>query len=130
MWTCSKCGASVESTETTCPKCGAPQFETMNVNASSSSSPTTKSDTAPISSGVDNWAIAHIVFTVIFFIAAIGYWIAGADSYSKKAIYYDDAIMYAGMGVASLFLSSLIKGFGFVIKAAKLYLMKNGEKID
>jgi len=129
MWTCSKCGANVESTETICPKCGAPQFEKTNVESSSSQS-TTTTEKAPISSGVDNWAIAHIVFAVIFFIAAIGYWVAGADSYSKKAIYYDDALMYAGMGVASLFLSSLIKGFGFVIKAAKLYLMKNGEKLD
>lgn len=130
MWTCNQCGANVESTDMVCQKCGASQFE----STSSTNTPSTETKPAiekiPISSGVNGWATAYIVFAVIFFIAALCFWAAGADSYSKKAIYYDDALMYAGMGVGSLFMSSLIKGFGFVIRAAKLYLLQNGDKID
>lgn len=128
MWICPNCNTEVESTELVCPKCGASQFEKPTAaNNNVNEKPVEQEE---ISSGVNGWSIAYIVFGIIFLVAALFFWGAGADSYSKKDMYYDSAVNCLGLGIGSFFMSSLVKGFGFVIKASKLYLKKNNVKID
>jgi len=128
-WKCSKCGNYVEYPEIICPICGTPQLKENDVDFSPERVSSAE-EKESISSGVYGWVVFLIVLAIIYLICAVILFIASSNSYSNRDKYVLIAFGCIGIGIASLCLSSLIKGFGYVIKAAKLYLMKNREKLE
>lgn len=127
MWKCNKCGANVESTKTVCPYCGASQFK-LNGSSDSSAEAAKSFEKISISSGLERWVIVYYVCAIILFFASFYFLVTAVSEH--KSYCFEEALIYLCLGISSLFMVALTKGFGYIIKAAKLYLKKNGEPID
>jgi len=129
MWICPNCKREVDDSSIICPNCGSSQDDIPAtpepVKESTPVEPEKK-----ISSGIDWVVTAYGIISFLLFLAAFIYFIMGATSSYKSGIYFENAIMSLGLGLTSLATSYLVKAFGYIVKAAKIYLQKNGENIE
>lgn len=131
MWICPNCKSEVEDSAMICPNCGSSKMVQPAKSETSTASAPAEQEKKKITSGLDWIVTAHGIIAGILFLATVIYFFIGLDSSSYKgSIYFENALICLALGFSALFCRYLVKGFGFIVKAAKLYLMNNGEKIE
>ena len=118
MWTCNECQTANEESVKSCVNCGTPRKEEDSMSIKK----------LKINSGLKGWTIVlNIIGFILIFAAVISFVMALDKHGHKSAIYIEDAIMCIASGLTTFLLSSVLNGFIYVIKAAKLYMVKNGQ---
>lgn len=130
MWICAKCKSQVDDYYVTCPNCGSSQEDKPSIPDTSADSTPVEPEKKVITSGVDWIVTAYGIISVILFLATVIYFIMGMTSNYRGSIYMENAVMCLALGFTSLFTGYLVKAFGYIVRAAKIYLQKNGENIE
>lgn len=124
MLKCNKCGKLVEEAYVVCPNCGSTELSKMTEENIAKRASAPKDET--ISSGID-WLV--VVLCIVAGISTIAALVSVPLVSDNPDRYLPYLILYATLSITSVFYAALVKGFSVIVKAAKVYLKKNGETL-
>ncbi len=130
MWICPICKKEVDDSSIICPNCGSSKDDIPATPETVKESTPVEPEKKIITSGIDWIVTAYGIISVILFLATVIYFIMGLTSNYRGGIYIENAVMCLALGFTSLFTGYLVRAFSYIVRAAKIYLQKNGENIE